>query len=141
MIVETRQPILVEDVRTDSRLAGALLVSTQGIVAVAGVPLTRMREAESSEPSTPWTTGRTAGRPPTSPCSGDLAAVATRLLDPDRTPAAAAPGVETSSEFVVDDDIIDLVPDYVAARRRDMVTLRQYLDAATSRRSPGSATT
>ena len=68
VIIDTRLPLLAEDARADHRLDGALFVSTHGVAAIAGVPLTNS-QARPSAPSARWTPGRTAGFPPTSPCS------------------------------------------------------------------------
>ena len=93
-----------------------------------------MRKARSSAPSTRldnrphhWLPGDVA-------MLEDLADIATRLLDPDaRALAAAAIGIESGGELVVDDDIVDLMQNYVAARRQDVVTLRAVPGAPRSR--------
>jgi two-component system, sensor histidine kinase and response regulator len=49
-------------------------------------------------------------------------------LDPASLPAATAASADTCDDVVVDEDIVDLVPGYIAARRQDMTTLRDYLE-------------
>jgi len=57
----------------------------------------------------------------------EIAAVARRLLDRDDAAVPAALGHHADA-FVVDDDIVNLVPEYIAARRRDVASLRQDLE-------------
>ncbi len=126
LIMDTPHSVLVEDARTDSRLDGVLPVSTHGVIAVAGVPLRNPRGAIIGAFCAMDT--RPHRWPPAEVAMlEDLAAVATRLLDLDTTTAVSASRVETADELVIDDDIVDLVPGYVAARRQDLTTLRQDL--------------
>ena len=125
-IIDTRHPLLVQDARADPRLDDALAVSAHGVVAIAAVPLTNSRGtifgafcAMDTRPHR-WPGAEVA-------MLEDLAAIAVRLLDPDPTAALAAAGTAAGGEVVVDDDIADLVPGYVAARRHDVETLRRYL--------------
>ena len=127
VIIDTRLPLLAEDARADHRLDGALFVSTHGVAAIAGVPLRNSQGATvgafcaiDTRPHR-WLPGDVA-------MLEDLADIAARLLDPDGAPAAAATGVESGGELVVDDDVVDLMPNYVAARRHDVVTLRECLE-------------
>ena len=126
VIIDTRHPLLVEDARTDPRLA-ARCSSRLTVLSRSPGCRSRMRGrdlgafcAMDARPHR-WLPAEVA-------MLEDLAAVAARLLDPDGTPSRCGTGVESGGELVVDDDIVDLVPNYVAARRQDVVTLRQCLE-------------
>ena len=98
------------------------------MVAMAGVPLTIGRSA------TPGAVVALDARPRRWPprevaMLAELAALATRLLEADGSFDAGPTSTTVSgdSDVVVEDDIVDLVPEYVAARRQDVMTLRERL--------------
>lgn len=129
--------LVVEDARSDPRMRRTLAVH-EGVISFAAIPITN-------------TQGTTLGvfcamdRRPHRWHSEDvtmledLANIASWMLNMERrvttVPAGepkpqqtAAPPLEAVSTTVtVQDDIIDLVPDYVASRRRDVETLNSHL--------------
>ena len=127
LVVDARQSLLVEDARRDPRLDSALPVSTHGVVAVAGAPV-RDRQGAVVGALCAMDTRPHRWPPAEVAMLEDLAALASRLLDPEPPPAAAETPAHANGDLVVDDDIADLVPGYVAARRQDMATLREYLE-------------
>ena len=130
-VVEHGRPLLVEDVRSDPQLRDAPPTTLHGMVAMAGVPLKIGRAA------TPAAFVVLDARPRRWPprevaMLTELAALAARLLEADgsrqlrfRRPQSSAASID---DVVVDDDIVDFVPEYVAARRRDVLTLRERLE-------------
>jgi signal transduction histidine kinase/CheY-like chemotaxis protein len=127
VILAEQGPLAVEDARTDPRLRETLLVLTYGIVAIAGVPLVDVRGAVvgslfvvDNRPRR-WPSREVA-------MLEELAAVGTRLVAAEGSSAPVTAAAADDSELVVDDDIVDLLPDYVAARRRDLVTLRASVE-------------
>jgi len=129
--------LVVEDARSDPRMRRALAVQ-EGIISFAAIPITN-------------TQGTTLGafcamdRRPHRWHAEDvsmleeLASIASWMLNMERrittAPAKEPQPLETtapppdpvSTDVTIQDDIIDLVPDYVASRRRDVETLNSHL--------------
>ncbi len=103
-------------------------MTSYGVAALAGVPLA---DAHGTIVGTFFVMDQRPRRWPPRDVAmlEQIAAVATRLLDRDDSAVPAVPVVSEGDEvLVVDDDIVDLMPEYVAARRRDVATLRQELE-------------
>ncbi len=125
-------PLLVEDASVDPQLTDTLAVSAHGAKALAGVAL---KDAHGvvvgafcvmDERPRQWPARDVAALE-------DLAVVAVRLFESAGEappPAKASPNRPSDHDLVLDADIVDLVPAYVAARRADLVTLRRCLERA-----------
>jgi signal transduction histidine kinase/CheY-like chemotaxis protein/HPt (histidine-containing phosphotransfer) domain-containing protein len=135
--VVTQGTLVVEDARSDPRMRRALTVH-DGIISFAAIPITN-------------TEGTTLGafcamdRRPHRWHAEDvamleeLASVASWMMNMERSittvpggepkpqDTTAPPPEPVSTVVTIQDDIVDLVPDYVASRRRDVETLHSHL--------------
>lgn len=156
-VMDQGQPLILEDVRSDERLQDAMPVVADGVVALAAVPLAdadgnifgafsamdrrphrwpaeevaileelaglamRMLEMERL-------TGRHEPEPPSAAAAPAPSPSSRAAALPD--PALSSPGaaVEDGVDITVDDDIVDLVPGYVAAQRLGVATLLELLE-------------
>jgi CheY-like chemotaxis protein/HPt (histidine-containing phosphotransfer) domain-containing protein len=125
VIVETKRPLVVEDVRNDPRLNRALIVSNHSVAAVAAWPLTDKR---GTVIGAFWALDdRPRSWPPREIAMlENIAALATQLIDSERSSEPAA--VDAEGAVVVDDDIVPLMPDYVAGLRQDVAAMREDVE-------------
>jgi HPt (histidine-containing phosphotransfer) domain-containing protein len=146
LIVADGRPLILDDVRTDARVRNATSVAAHDVVALAAMPLVTAGGttlgafcAMDRRPHR-WPAEETA-------LLEELARIATRMIEMEQliermdqelpvgvarvthppVSSAAAPAPDDAN-VTVDDDIVDLVPGYVAAQRKNVTTLQDLLE-------------